>query len=182
MLINDPATVAELSALHYLYESALVSNDVVTLDRLFWNAPQAVRYGATECLYGGDEIRTFRQNRPKIDLAREVTRLAVTSLGTDTGIVNLEFRREVNGMERRGRQTQFWRRLAEGWRIVSAHVSLMPETASYARAAAVRIGLPLDTAYVDPVMQDLERTAVEAAFLMEFPLPQTVEAAPVFEP
>jgi hypothetical protein len=182
MLMNDPATVAEILALHHMYESALVSNDVVTLDRLFWDAPQAVRYGATECLYGGDEIRTFRQNRPKIDLAREVTRLAITALGTDTGIVNLEFRRKVNGLERRGRQTQFWRRLEEGWKIVSAHVSLMPETASYVRAAAARIGLLLYAAYVDAVTQDLERTASEAEFLMEFPLPQTVEAAPVFEP
>src|SRR5260370_26226336 len=182
MLSDDPATVAEISALHDLYESALVSNDVVTLDRLFWNAPQAVRYGVTECLYGTEEIRTFRQNRPKIDLAREVTRLAITTLGTDTAIVNLEFHREMEGIERRGRQTQFWRRLEQGWRIVSAHVSIMPEKAPYVRTAAARIGLPLDPAYVDAVTQDLERTAAEAAFLMEFPLPQTVEAAPVFEP
>src|SRR5437879_1600411 len=144
MLINDPATLAELAALHESYESALVSNDVLTLDRLFWDAPQAVRYGVTECLYGAEEIRTFRQNRPKIDLAREVSRLAITALGTDTGVIHLEFVRRVNGVKRRGRQTQFWRKLPEGWRIVSAHISLMPETLSYTRAAAGRIGLPLN--------------------------------------
>jgi hypothetical protein len=180
MLINDPATLAEISALHDVYESALISNDVETLDRLFWEAPQAVRYGVMECLYGIEEIRTFRQNRPKIDLAREVTRLAITTLGTDTAIVNLEFRRQENG--RRGRQTQFWRRMEQGWKIVSAHVSIMPETASYVRTAAARIGLPLDPAYFDAVTEDLERTAAAAKYLMEFPLPQTVEAAPVFEP
>jgi hypothetical protein len=180
MLINDPATLAEISALHAVYESALISNDVETLDRLFWEAPQAVRYGVTECLYGIEEIRTFRQNRPKIDLAREVTRLAITTLGTDTAIVNLEFRRQLNS--RHGRQTQFWRRLEQGWKIVSAHVSIMPETASYVRTAAARIGLPLDAAYFDAVTEDLERTAAAAKYLMEFPLPQTVEAAPVFEP
>jgi hypothetical protein len=182
MLINDPATIAEIQALHETYEAALVSNDVATLDRLFWDAPQAVRYGVTECLYGGDEIRTFRQNRPKIDLARELTRLAITTLGTDSGIVNLEFRRVVNGVERRGRQTQFWRKIGEDWKIVSAHVSVMPEMASYVRLAAGRIGLPIEAAYVDAVTQDLERTAAEAEYLMEFPLPQTVQAAPVFEP
>ena len=180
MLINDPATLAEISALHEVYESALISNDVETLDRLFWDAPQAVRYGVTECLYGIEEIRTFRQNRPKIDLAREVTRLAITTLGTDTAIVNLEFRRQENG--RRGRQTQFWRRMEQGWKIVSAHVSIMPETASYVQTAAARIGLPLDAAYFDAVTEDLERTAAAAEYLMGFPLPQTVEAAPVFEP
>ena len=179
MLINDPATLAEISALHEVYESALISNDVETLDRLFWDAPQAVRYGVTECLYGIEEIRTFRQNRPKIDLAREVTRLAITTLGTDTAIVNLEFRRQENG--RRGRQTQFWRRMEQGWKIVSAHVSIMPETASYVRTAAARIGLPLDAAYFDAVTEDLERTAAAAEYLMGFPLPQTVAAAPVFE-
>ena len=180
MLINDPATLAEISALHDLYESALISNDVETLDRLFWDAPQAVRYGVMECLYGMEEIRNFRQNRPKIDLAREVTRLAITTLGTDTAIVNLEFRRQVNG--RHGRQTQFWRRMEKGWKIVSAHVSIMPETASYVRTVAARIGLPLDPAYFDAVTEDLERTAAAAKYLMDFPLPQTVEAAPVFEP
>jgi len=180
MLINDPATLAEISALHDLYESALISNDVETLDRLFWDAPQAVRYGVMECLYGMEEIRKFRQNRPKIDLAREVTRLAITTLGTDTAIVNLEYRRKENG--RRGRQTQFWRRMEQGWKIVSAHVSIMPETASYVQTAAARIGLPLDAAYFDAVMEDLERTAAAAEYLMGFPLPQTVEAAPVFEP
>jgi Protein of unknown function (DUF3225)/Protein of unknown function (DUF4089) len=180
MLINDPATLAEISALHEVYESALISNDVETLDRLFWEAPEAVRYGVTECLYGIEEIRTFRQNRPKIDLAREVTRLAITTLGTDTAIVNLEFRRQENG--RRGRQTQFWRRMEQGWKIVSAHVSIMPETASYVRTAAARIGLPLDAAYLDAVTEDLERTAAAAEYLMGFALPQTVEAAPVFEP
>jgi hypothetical protein len=180
MLINDPATLAEISALHEVYESALISNDVETLDRLFWEAPQAVRYGVTECLYGIEEIRSFRQNRPKIDLAREVTRLAITTLGTDTAIVNLEYRRQVNG--RHGRQTQFWRRMEQGWKIVSAHVSIMPETASYVRTTAARIGLPLDAAYFDAVTEDLERTAAAAEYLMGFPLPQTVEAAPVFEP
>ena len=182
MLINDPATLAEISALHDVYERALISNDIETLDHLFWEAPHAVRYGVMECLYGIEEIRTFRQNRPKIDLAREVTRLAITTLGTDTAIVNLEFRRQVNGMERRGRQTQFWRRMEQGWKIVSAHVSIMPETASYVRTAAARIGLPLDAAYIDPVTEDLERTAAAAEYLMGFPLPQIVEAAPVFEP
>jgi hypothetical protein len=180
MLINDPAMLAEIAALHDVYESALISHDVETLDRLFWEAPQAVRYGVTECLYGIEEIRTFRQNRPKIDLAREVTRLAITTLGTDTAIVNLEFRRKENG--KCGRQTQFWRRMEQGWKIVSAHVSIMPETASYVRTAAARIGLPLDASYFDAVTEDLERTAAAAEYLMGFPLPETVEGAPVFEP
>src|SRR4029077_12961317 len=100
--------------------------------------------------------------------------------GTDTAIVNLEFRRQVNG--RHGRQTQFWRRMEKGWKIVSAHASIMPETASYVRAAAARIGLPLDATHIDAVTEDLERTAAAAEYLVGVVLPETVEAAPVFEP
>src|SRR5579872_6471249 len=175
MLINDPATMAEILALHRTYEEALIGNDVETLDRLFWDAPQAVRYGVMECLYGGEEIRNFRKNRPKIDLAREVIRLEITTLGTDTAIINLEFGRSMKGTGRHGRQTQFWRRLPEGWKIVSAHVSLMPEKATYVRAAAARIGLALEEPLLAPVAEELERTAAAAAFLMSFPLDQSVE-------
>lgn len=182
MLINDPATVAEILLHHHTYEKALVSNDRETLERLFWDAPQTVRYGVTECLYGGEEIRNFRLGRPAIDLAREVTRLEIMTLGTDTAIVNLEFERSMGGVGRLGRQTQFWRRFADGWKVVSAHVSLMPETAAHVRAAARAIKLPIAESYLAPVAQDLERTAEAAALLMEFPLEQTVEAAPVFQP
>ena len=43
------------------------------------------------------------------------------AFGDTAGIVNLEFVRAMDGIERSGRQTQFWFRLPEGWRIVSAH-------------------------------------------------------------
>ena len=52
MLINDPATVAELAALYPLYETALVTNDVETLTAMFWASPQVMRFGVTENLYG----------------------------------------------------------------------------------------------------------------------------------
>ena len=62
--INDPHTVAELTALAWQYERALVTNDVSTCSTaLFWAAPEVVRFGATENLYGSDEIRTFRHVR-----------------------------------------------------------------------------------------------------------------------
>jgi hypothetical protein len=104
----------------------LVANDVPVLQELFWNSPHAVRYGATENLYGYAEIEAFRNARPAAGLAREVVRREVITFGMDTGSVNLEFRRMVNGQTRIGRQSQLWRKLPEGWRITSAHVSLTP--------------------------------------------------------
>ena len=85
-------------------------------------------------------------------------------------------------IERHGRQTQCWIKLPEGWRIVSAHVSLMPGEASYLEAASVQIGLPIDAASRAAVNDDLARLSSIAQFLMDFPLGQDIEAAPVFEP
>ena len=61
MHINDPETLAELEALYPRYETALVTNDVDTLTRMFWASPHAMRFGVTENLYGIDEIRRLSQ-------------------------------------------------------------------------------------------------------------------------
>ena len=118
--------IAELTQLYLTYETALCTNDLVTLDALFWESADVVRFGATENLYGIDEIRQFRQNRPTQDLAREISHLTVVPFGDDTAAITLEFQRTTNGMARSGRQSQFWRKFPQGWRIVSAHVSLLP--------------------------------------------------------
>jgi hypothetical protein len=126
LLINDPEILAELSAIYPQYETALVTNDVATLQRLFWSSPHVVRFGVTENLHGIDEIEAFRLARSSANLARNVTRLDVTTFGRDFGCVNLEFERERDGVVIRGRQSQTWVRFAEGWRVTSAHVSLLP--------------------------------------------------------
>ncbi len=64
MIINDPATHAEVTAQFEAYEKALVTNDVAALDAFFWASPHAIRYGATENLYGAEEIAAFRAARP----------------------------------------------------------------------------------------------------------------------
>jgi hypothetical protein len=123
MTINDPAIVAELAALYPQYEQALVSNDVETLVRMFWTGPQVMRFGVTENLYGPGELEAFRKSRPSAGLARTVTRLDITTFGRDFASITLEFERGTT----RGRQSQVWVRLPEGWRIVQAHVSLLPK-------------------------------------------------------
>jgi len=124
--VNQPDLVTEVSRIYDRYELALVTNDVPVLQELFWNSPLAVRYGATENLYGYDEIEKFRKERPAVNLAREVVRKEIVTFGADTAVVNLEFKRTVNGTVRLGRQSQTWRKFGEGWKIVSAHVSLLP--------------------------------------------------------
>ncbi len=126
MLINNPRTVAELTAIYPQYETALVTNDIEAMRRLFWASPHVVRFGVTENLHGIDEIDAFRAARSAVNLAREITRLDVTTFGEDHGCIHLEFERRKDGKVIRGRQSQTWVRLTEGWRIVAAHVSLLP--------------------------------------------------------
>ena len=123
MDINLPAVVAEVQAVFELYEQALVTNDVRVLDELFWNNPLTIRYGATENLYGYEEIQAFRAGRSAQGLARTLARTVITTYGHDMATANTEFMRA--GSARLGRQSQTWMRTAAGWRVVSAHVSLL---------------------------------------------------------
>ena len=125
MQINDPATVAELRELYPRYEQALVSNDVETLMGMFWASPYVARFGPAESLYGIDEIDAFRKGRSPANLARTIQRLDIVAFGKDFASITLAFERTVEGKVTRGRQSQTWARLAEGWRIVFAHVSLL---------------------------------------------------------
>ena len=126
MLINDPEIVAELQALYPKYEAALMANDAETLTQMFWASPHAMRFGVTENLYGIEEIDAFRKGRSPANLARTVRRLDIVTFGRDFGSITLEFERTVNGKTISGRQSQVWVRFPEGWRIVSAHVSVLP--------------------------------------------------------
>jgi hypothetical protein len=126
MNINDPEVVAKLGALYPRYEEALVRNDVETLVDLFWAGPHVMRFGVTENLYGPDELAAFRKARPGTNLARTITRLDIVSFGRDFASITLEFERASASGIVRGRQSQVWVRLPEGWRIVQAHVSLLP--------------------------------------------------------
>jgi hypothetical protein len=121
--IDRPAILAEVNAAFYRYEQALISNDTVVLDELFWHDPRTVRFGASENLYGIDQIREFRASRPAQGLDRDLQNTVITTYGDDMAIASTEFRRE--GSAKTGRQMQTWIKMPSGWRIVAAHVSLM---------------------------------------------------------
>jgi hypothetical protein len=121
--INRPEIVAEVRAAFERYEKALVGNDVDVLDELFWNSAHTLRYGVTENLYGFDAITAFRSARSPAGLARTLTTTVITTYGTDFATANMEFERAGGAV--RGRQSHTWVRMAEGWRIVAAHVSLL---------------------------------------------------------
>jgi hypothetical protein len=121
MEVNLPQIVAEVTAQFERYEAAFLANDVEELDELFWNDPQAVRYGAGENLYSHEAIARFRGQRSVDDLEREILHCVVTTFGRDAAVTSAEFRRTKSGLI--GRQSQTWVRTDDGWRIVTAHVS-----------------------------------------------------------
>jgi len=124
--INLPDVVAEVAAAFAAYEAALISNDVATLDTLFWDSPHTIRYGLTEILYSAGEIKAFRAARPATGLARTLDRTVITTFGRDMATASTLFRRAPGKL---GRQMQTWVRLPEGWRVVAVHVSLIEEPA-----------------------------------------------------
>lgn len=126
MKINDPTVLAEVEAAFATYEKALTTNDVAVLDTLFRDAPETLRYGLAENLYGYAEIAAFRAARSPVGVMREIYRTVITTYGDSFATANTLYRREsIPG--KIGRQSQTRVKFPEGWRVVAAHVSMIPE-------------------------------------------------------
>ena len=106
--------------------TALIDNDVATLDGFFWDSPHACvsawRRISTAPKRSGRSAKDVRQSTWSATFC-DSTSWPWATLARNR---NLEFMRTMDGIERHGRQTQFWFRFAEGWKIVSAHVSCCP--------------------------------------------------------
>lgn len=121
MKIDDPVLLQEVTTAFHEYERALMADDVAAMDALFHDAPTTNRYGVGEVLYGIEAIREFRKGRGGSPQRRLGT-VSITVYGDSFATADAEFFRENS--DRRGRQTQSWVKFADGWKVVSAHVSL----------------------------------------------------------
>lgn len=121
MQTNIPEIVAEVTEQFKRYEKALGSNDLDTLDTLFWDDPRTLRYGPNGTLVGHAQISAFRRRRNIDGIKRTLKNTVVTTFGRDFAVANTETER--HGTVLVTRQSQTWVRLPQGWRIVSAHVS-----------------------------------------------------------
>lgn len=126
MQIDLPDVVAEVAQAFAIYETALTSNDVATLDSLFHKDARTIRYGGGENLYGYEAIKAFRSARNPAGLMRDLAQTVITTYGRDTAIASTLFYR-LSAPGKVGRQMQTWIKLPEGWRIVAAHVSVIEE-------------------------------------------------------
>jgi hypothetical protein len=124
--IDLPEVVAEVRVAFDAYERALVANDVEALNAMFRNDPRTIRFGGAENLFGHGEIKAFRAARSPLGLARTLSNTIITTYGRDLAIASTLFRR-TSMPGKVGRQMQTWIRFPEGWRVVAAHVSVIPE-------------------------------------------------------
>src|SRR5262249_55953568 len=123
MDIDRPDVAAEVGAAFDRYEKAFVTNDVATLDELFRDDPRTIRYGATEILYGYDEIKSFRAARSPVALGRKISRTVITTFGRDFAVASTLYERPT-APGRIGRQTHTCASFPAAWRVVLRHVSL----------------------------------------------------------
>lgn len=122
--VDLTAVLAEVKAAFLAYEDALLANDVTVLDDWFWADERLVRFGIAEIQYGAAAVARWRKTAGGVSADRLHRHITVTAWGADTAVVSLEF---TNGQEApRGRQSQVWARFVDGWRIVHAHVSMIP--------------------------------------------------------
>jgi hypothetical protein len=128
MEIDLPEVVAEVRAAFDHYEKALITNDLGVLNSIFRDAPQTIRYGIGENLYGHAQIAGFRAARSPVGLMRTTSQTVITAYGRDFAVASTLFCREtVPGKV--GRQMQTWVRFPDGWHVVAAHVSLIDQKA-----------------------------------------------------
>ena len=128
--IDLPDVVADVTRQFWAYERAFIANDVETLIAFFWDDPRLTRYGIADRQFGIAEMRTFRRASPAPDFTRRIENLRIASFGDSTAVATCEFVRSDTRL--RGFQSQTWVRLVEeggvapAWKIVSAHVSMIP--------------------------------------------------------
>lgn len=122
--VDLPDIVAEVREAHDRYEAALSSNDLDTLDALFWKDVKTIRFGPNGTLVGHASISAFRRGRKFKEMKRIVVAQYITTFGRDFAVTNQETRNADSGEVTR--QSQTWVRTERGWSIVAAHVSTRP--------------------------------------------------------
>lgn len=123
---DEGSVETEVLAAFHAYEAALIANDVDLLDEWFWDDARLVRFGLAEIQHGAAEVAAWRRASAGVPAGRRHERVTVTAFGPDMAIATLVF--SNGGTPPLGRQSQVWIRANARWRIVHAHVSMMPAT------------------------------------------------------
>jgi hypothetical protein len=122
--IDRPAVVADITRVFHDYERALMTNDTAALNAFFWADPRVTRYCIADRQFGIAELVAFRAATPAPNFTRTLHLLRISTFGDDMAVAQVEFVRSDTAL--RGFQSQTWVRFGAGWKIVAAHVSMIP--------------------------------------------------------
>ena len=122
--IDHPEVLTDIRRVLADYERALMANDVAALNAFFWADERTTRYGIADRQWGIAQLATFRAATPAPTFTRTLLHPRITAYGKDLAVAQVEFVRSDTPL--RGFQTQTWVRFSEGWKIVAAHVSMIP--------------------------------------------------------
>jgi hypothetical protein len=122
--LDRPEVTAAVKAAFDRYERALAAGDLAVLTELFWDDPRCVRFGVADRQQGDAEIAAWRAAHPSVPAGRRLYDTRILAVDDRTAVVTTLFGYPAGAVE--GRQSQTWVRLAQGWRIVAAHVSEVP--------------------------------------------------------
>jgi hypothetical protein len=127
MDINLPDVLEGFMPAYMEYQKAVDTNDIETMNKLFWNSPQTVRFGPVGTLIGYDMISSYRRERVgHVSSERTLRNTVITTFGRDFAVTNTETMKQGSTVV--GRQSQSWLRTQDGWKIIAAHVSDQPGT------------------------------------------------------
>lgn len=115
---------AEVERQFHVYEHALMTNDAEALIGFFWADARLTRYGIADRQLGFDQMVAFRRGTPAPTFTRRLENLRITAFGRDFAVAQVEFVRSDTPL--RGFQSQTWVRIEGAWKIVAAHVSMIP--------------------------------------------------------
>jgi len=118
--MTTPDLPEGLMAAFHAYESALMSDDVAMLDKLFAPGPTTLRGDANGLLVGHDTISSFRSGRGGAP-QRTLVDIRVQVVDPDHALVVAVTELARGG---RGQQTQLWARGTDGWKVTAAHVAV----------------------------------------------------------
>jgi ketosteroid isomerase-like protein len=123
--VDGDGDVAEVLAAFDDYERALRANDVEALDAAFEDSTEVLRFGIADMQHGRAELEAWRATADPVSPHRRITGRWARALAPGVVAVDITF---ANGDQPLiGRQSQTWVRVAGGWRIVRAHVSVIHE-------------------------------------------------------
>ena len=86
--INIPGVIAEVKDAFLRYQRAVDTNDVETMNTLFWKSPYTVRFGQTAPSSAG--VASFRRGRTKSAFERILQNTVITTFGRDFAATNTE--------------------------------------------------------------------------------------------